>query len=229
MKTQEFLTTKQKIVHKALQDYYFRFGKTPTLQALKDFLAKNYNLQLKSLKSVYQYINTLKSKGVIGKTRGVNSIKLNPFGMKNFTHIPVISAVNAGTPSYELQEHALGYLKVSKKLLPHKNPENLFSMEVVGDSMNLKNINSGDYIIFSPFTERPRDGDIVVANIDGNLTIKEFQQLDKNIIGLFPRTTNPQHKPIFLSRADNAVIVGKITTILKSPYFKSREKIAKMN
>ena len=218
------LTIKQKLVYKAIQDYHFRFGKTPTLMALKDFLSKNYNLPLKSLKSVYQYVNSLKQKGLIKKTRGGNSIKLNLSEVSNFVHIPILGSVNAGTPAYELQEHALGYLKVSKKLLSEKNYERLFSMEVSGDSMNLKNIYNSDHIIFEPLKDNPRDGDIVVANIDGNLTIKEFQMIDKNIIGLFPKSSNPEHKPIFLSKSDNLIIIGKVKTILKSPYFKQKPK-----
>ncbi len=215
----ELLTKKQKIVLKAIKDFHFRFGEMPTLRGLKEFLAENYNLSFKSLRSIYQYLEKLEKKGLIKRGHGPREIKLMNLKKSKFVHIPVYGWVNAGEPSYLPQEAIEGYLKISKSLLPTKN-KNLFAIEVVGDSMNLakvkgKKIEDRDYAVVNPDDREFINGEIVVANVDGALTVKEFRWIDKNTIGLFPKSTNKEHKPIYLTKEGDFLIIGKVVDIFK--------------
>jgi len=215
----EVLTPKQKIVLKAIKDYHFRYGKMPTLRELKDFLAQNYNLTFKSLRSVFQYLEKLEKKGLIKRGQGPREIKLLDLKEVNFWHIPIYGWINAGDACCFPQEAIEGYLKISKNLLLVKN-KNLFAIEVVGDSMNLakvrgKSIEEGDYLLVNPDDKNFVNGDIVVVNVDGALTVKEFRWIDKNTIGLFPRSTNKEHKPIYLTKKDDFLIIGKVVDVYK--------------
>ena len=90
----------------------------------------------------------------------------------------------------------------------------------MGDSMNLakvkgKNITDGSYAVIKQNDKDFATKDIVAANIDGTLTLKELRKLDKKTIGLFPNSTNQEHKPIYLSKRDDFLIIGKATDIYK--------------
>lgn len=213
------LTSKQGIVLKALEDFHFKYGNMPTLRGLKEFLAKNYSLNFKSLRSVYQHLESLEKKGLIHRGQGPREIKLIDLKRKNFWHIPIYGWVNAGTPCFLPQEAIEGYLRISKNLLSTRNKD-LFAIEVIGDSMNLgkignKKIEDGNYAIVNPNYKAFEQGDIVVAVIDGALTIKELRWIDKKTIGLFSQSTNKEHKPIYLTKSDDFLIVGKVVNIYK--------------
>lgn len=216
---EELLTHNQRIVLKAIKDFHFRYGKMPTLRELKDFLAQNYNLTFKSLRSVYLYLKKLESKGLIKRGKKAREIKILDLKETIFWHIPIYGWVNAGDACCFPQEAVEGYLKISKNLLPVKS-KNLFAIEVIGDSMNLatirgKNIEDGDFVLVNPEDKDFRNGDIVVVNIDGALTVKEFKKIDEHTIGLFPRSSNNEHNPIYLTESDNFLIIGKVVEVFK--------------
>jgi len=216
---EELLTHNQRIVLKAIKDFHFRYGKMPTLRELKDFLAQNYSLTFSSLRSIYLYLKKLENKGLIKRGKGAREIKILDLKETNFWHIPIYGWVNAGDACCFPREAVEGYLRVSKKLLPVKN-KHLFAIEVIGDSMNLatiggKNIEDGDFVLVNPEDKDFRSGDIVVANIDGALTVKEFKRIDEHTIGLFPRSSNNEHNPIYLTESDNFLIIGKVVEVFK--------------
>ncbi len=58
-------------------------------------------------------------------------------------------------------------------------------------------------------------GDKVLVVIDGLATVKTYRTLDGKNIVLMPESTDPKHKPIFLTDEDNFVINGKVIDVLK--------------
>ncbi len=213
------LTSKQQTILKALKDFFAGHNQMPTLRELKRFLSEKYEIDFKSLRSIHQYLQSLEKKGFIHRGHGAREIKLLDTRQRNFCSIPIFGWVNAGAPSFLPQEAVEGYLKIAKTLLPKKN-NNLFAIKVVGDSMNLakikkKVVESGNYVIINRDDKNFQDKDIAVANIDGALTLKEFRIIDKNTLGLFPKSTNAEHKPIYLSKADDFLIIGKVFDVFK--------------
>jgi SOS-response transcriptional repressor LexA len=107
------------------------------------------------------------------------------------------------------------FLQLSKSLFHKAEPEKLFAVKALGDSMNKDGINDGDYVIFEK-TDEPveMEGKIVVAVINGMATIKRYKNMGKEIIGLFPHSTNDTHHPIYLSEADAIFVAGIFRKVL---------------
>jgi repressor LexA len=75
-------------------------------------------------------------------------------------------------------------------------PHRYFVLRVKGDSMNKKGIQSGNLVLVRQQPDAD-NGQVVVALIDGEATIKELHKSEGAII-LMPRSSNPNHRPIVL-------------------------------
>ena len=71
-----------------------------------------------------------------------------------------------------------------------------FFLRADGDSMNEKGIEDGDLVLIEQ-TNIAESGKVVVALINDEATLKEFQTREGNVF-LIPHSTNPRHKPIIL-------------------------------
>ncbi|OPZ63120.1 MAG: LexA repressor [Candidatus Aerophobetes bacterium ADurb.Bin490] len=76
--------------------------------------------------------------------------------------------------------------------------------------MNLAGINDGDAVLIRQ-QDTARNKDIVVALIDDEATIKEFNKSGDMVL-LKPKSTNPKHKPIILT--DDFMIQGIVVTTI---------------
>ena len=85
--------------------------------------------------------------------------------------VPILGLVEAGIPSLA-DEEVLDTLSIEEYLIPKK--EKTFILEVKGDSMIEAHIDEGDLVI-AERTETAKDGDIVVAEVDGAWTLKYFK------------------------------------------------------
>jgi len=213
----KILTPKQKIVLQAIKKFFSENGRMPTIRELKQENAK-LGLKFKSLRSVFLYLNALEEKGFIKRASKKRGIELKDCAKKNFINVPVLGMANAGSPTFFAEENIEGYLKVSKALL--KNRE-VFAIRVFGDSMNLAEINGkkieeDDLILVDNQVKDFKNGDKVLTVIDGLATIKVFKKISKKMIGLFPKSTNKKHQPIYLAPADDFIINGKVIDVLST-------------
>jgi SOS-response transcriptional repressor LexA len=116
---------------------------------------------------------------------------------------------------------AENYLQLSRNLFAKAKPKNLFAVKALGDSMDKLKINDGDYVVFEK-CETPNqfvlEGKIVVAVINGLATIKVFKKVEKDVIGLFPYSTNKVHQPIFIHKSDSILIAGVFQKVLPVKY-----------
>lgn len=91
-----------------------------------------------------------------------------------------------------------------------KHPVSTFYLSVEGDSMVGAGIVHGDIVAVDK-SLTPRTGDIVVAAVDGDFTLKHLKrQGDK--AWLVP--ANPDYQPIALHEAVDAVIWGVVTFVI---------------
>jgi len=91
--------------------------------------------------------------------------------------------------------------------------QGLFILKVVGDSMIGVGIFPGDWVVVRELYEKPRDGDIVAALIDGaevEGTVKTYRKVERRV-WLMPQ--NPAYTPI---PGDKAIIRGKVVAVLRS-------------
>ena len=86
--------------------------------------------------------------------------------------------------------------------------------------MNKANINGdslkeGDLAIIDSEYKTPRNGDYVLSIIDGMANLKKFEQDTKTRdVKLVSESTNPKHKPIYISSED-FMVNGKVIAVVK--------------
>lgn len=131
-----------------------------------------------------------------------------------FLPIPILEgSVPAGFPS-----PAGDYLEPTINLedFVTDHPNATYCVKVTGDSMNGIGISSGDMLIIDKALGAV-SGDIVVAVLNGDFTVKEFQK-SGTTISLIPH--NPKFKKIIISEGDHLEIWGVVTVAIKD--FKKR-------
>ncbi len=121
--------------------------------------------------------------------------------------IPLVGTVACGTPVLA-EENIEGMIPVSTKLA--KSPHRYFLLKAEGDSMNEKGVNGGDLVLVRQQLTAD-NGDMIVALVDDEATIKEFYRLGDMIV-LKPISTNKQHKPIILTK--DFQIQGVVVTVI---------------
>lgn len=117
---------------------------------------------------------------------------------------PVSAAVSAGFPSPS-QDHYRGPIDLNENLILDRT--STFILKVAGDSMTGAGIYDGDQILVDR-SIHPGIGDVVVAIIDGDLTLK---RLARSSGGLILRAENPAFRSIPVEGEMELVIWGVVT------------------
>jgi repressor LexA len=111
--------------------------------------------------------------------------------------IPVLGRVAAGSPILA-DEHAEATVRVDSFFLGNNPKDRIFALRVSGESMVDAGILDGDYIFVKKQLEA-RAGDIVVAMIDGEATVKRFQPAGDEVRFV---AENRTMAPIVVKRSD---------------------------
>ena len=95
-----------------------------------------------------------------------------------------------------------------------KHPAATFYAKAMGDSMIEAGIEPGDILVIDRALD-PRNGDIVVAHINGEFTVKylDISKKDKGIVCLVPGNTN--YETIILKDGDELNIWGVVANVIK--------------
>jgi DNA polymerase V len=130
--------------------------------------------------------------------------------------LPLMSAeVRAGFPS-PAESHIESTLDLNELLIQHKAAT--FFCRVSGHSMRDAGIHDRDLIVIDRSLE-PRNGDIVVAAVEGELTVKYFR---RNANGIVLEAANAQFKPIHIRDGEElivwGVVVGVVRSLVLGPY-----------
>lgn len=161
-----------------LISFYQSKRRMPTyaeMMQLFDFKSKN---------AVYRVVTKLIAAGIVTKDK---LGKLIP--STSFDEIPLVGFVKAGLPAPG--ELLTDTLNIEDYLVPKKEKTYLF--EVDGDSMIEEHIADGD-IVIAERTNTAKDGDIVIAQVDGEFTMK-FLRSKNGTLWLEP--ANKNYKPIY--------------------------------
>lgn len=128
-------------------------------------------LNIKSTSTVHRYLAELEEEGLIDRSRNKrHAIVLTG---DNKTDVPILGNVAAGRPITAI-EHIEGYIAYSG----FKGSANdLFALNVNGDSMIDCGILDGDLVVVRK-TPVARNGQLVVAMVDGEATVKRFYKED---------------------------------------------------
>ncbi len=158
---------------------------------------------LRSTSSVQYNLNILEEAGLIKRDANLKRTIRLAGGAENIRHVPVIGTVTAGVPILATQQIE-EYVAISGV-----TGETLFALHVKGDSMMNAGILNGDIVIVNQ-TPVAENGEIVVALIDDEATVKRFYK-ENNHIRLQPE--NDKYQPIIV---DDCTILGKVITLIRS-------------
>lgn len=139
----------------------------------------------KSKNAVYKLINKLVADEILDKD---SNGKLTP--MKIFGEVPILGLVEAGIPT-TVDPNTLDTISLDEYLI--KDKSSTYILEVKGDSMIDEGIREGDYVIVERRGD-PKDGDIVIAEVDGGWTMKYFKK--KGAI-VYLKPANKNYSPIY--------------------------------
>ncbi len=109
--------------------------------------------------------------------------------------VPLVGAAPCGAPLLA-EENIETTLSVSIKLA--RPPHQYFILRALGDSMNLAGIENENLVLVRQ-QEYANEGDIVVALIDDEATIKELHYMG-DLVMLKPVSKNKKHKPIIVTK-----------------------------
>jgi repressor LexA len=194
------LTTRQQQVFDYISTSVAEAGMPPT----RVEIARQFGFR--SINAAEQHLRALARKGVIdlmaGTSRGIR--------VKRPSGLPVVGQVAAGSPLLA-EEHLLGNQPVSGALF---KPKADYLLRVSGLSMRDAGILDGDLLAVHA-TSKAGNGDLVVARIDGEVTVKRFQRKGSKVTLL---AANPDFAPLEVdTRKQDFVIeglgVGVIRTI----------------
>jgi len=121
--------------------------------------------------------------------------------------VPLLGSIAAGLPSLA-EERYEGVVRISTKLA--KPGKKYFILRADGDSMNKAGIEDGDLMLMrQEVTAKP--GDIVVALIDDEATVKFFEREGDHYV-LRPKSRSTKHKAILVHA--NLRIQGVFVTVI---------------
>jgi repressor LexA len=163
--------------------------------------------------TVFYLLKALEQKGYLRRgDRGARSLIVETRqgrrrgSASGFAEIPVVGCIAAGQP-IEAIEHDCGSVPVKKDLLRGCDA---YALRVEGDSMVKAGILDGDYVIIRK-QETAEDGDIVVALIEDEATLKRFYR-EPNGVRLEP--ANPRMNSVRVS-SDEFKIQGKVIGVTR--------------
>lgn len=153
-----------------------------------------------SRNAAHKHVQALLADGLLEQTTGRSRGLRLPGGMADLLPLAVLGRVAAGQPlgaDIGLDQQ----LWLDRRLF---SPTPDYLLKVQGDSMQDDGILDGDLVGVQRSADA-RDGQTVIARIDGELTIKRLQR-GRREIRLLPR--NPAHAPIVVQPGQDFAIEG---------------------
>ncbi len=194
----EKLNKTQKAVFNYIKDVIDNRGVAPSVREIGEAVG------LKSTSTVQYNLNALEKAGYIERDPNLKrTIRISSQGTKTY-HVPLVGTVTAGQPILAV-ESIEDYIPVPVK----SRDKELFALRVRGDSMINAAILEGDIVIIDK-TPVARNGDIVVALIEDEATVKRFYK-EKGHFRLQPENDN--YEPIIVN---NLSILGKVITVIRN-------------
>jgi repressor LexA len=203
------LTQRQKQVLDFLADFVESKGYSPSYEEIAQAL------QLASLATVHKHISALETKNYVRRSFNQSrSLEVAPKYLQEYRRqkqspkleVPLLGRIAAGVPveSFASQEK-LNFAD----FIGHSDT---YALEVRGDSMIDDHICSGDFVLVER-TDEVRDGEIVVALVDGTeTTLKRIYREGNGMVRLQPANSSMQ--PILVS-SSGLQLQGRVLAVLR--------------
>ena len=185
---------------KKILKFYREHKRMPAYVEIMDIVG------FRSKNAVYKLLNKLIDDGVVSKDSRGRLIPNRLIG-----EVPLLGLVEAGFPSVA-EESVLDTMSIDEYLINDK--DKTYLLEVKGDSMIDAGINEGDLVIAervgisdsdsNSSSREARDGDIVIAEVDGGWTMKYLRKKGSTV---FLEPANTKYKPIYPQESLNVAAI----------------------
>jgi repressor LexA len=184
-------------VERKISEFFLRNRRMPTYSEMTALLG------VRSKSVVHFWVKKLLGEGALEKdSKGF----LRP--LRPAFPLPLVGEIQAGFPS-PAEEELRDLISLDEYLITR--PESSFLLKVSGDSMAGAGIMPGDLVIVEKGRE-PQSGDIILAQVDGEWTMKYFSKRGGRII---LEAANEKYPPI---RPKEELRVGGVITAVIRKY-----------
>lgn len=202
------LTARQKEIFEYIKVQTNQFKRPPTVREI----AVHFNIS--STNGVRSILAALIKKGYIHRSsrtsRGIEILEEEKQEDTNLVEIPILGRVAAGQPILAVQ-NLEGTITVDRDFIASR--KDVFALRVKGDSMVNAGILNGD-LVFAKHQTTAERGEIIVAQIDNEATVKYFHPNPKgDHIEL--RAANPKYQPIVVTPERAFSIAGKVIGVMR--------------
>jgi repressor LexA len=228
-KAQKGLGDKHKSILEVLERYNQEFGYPPSIREICT------EADISSTSVANYYLDRLEKLGYIERdrrvSRGLRLLKsFNEMGevveaatqfvkdaIEELLRIPIVGSIVASEP-VPVPESTFAYqpesmIDVARSLLP-RSADELFALEVSGDSMIDAMVNDGDIVIMQPPQDTVKNGDMVAIWLnDRDETTLKYFYLENGRVRLQP--ANPTMDPIFIEDPSTVDIQGKVVMVVR--------------
>lgn len=205
----QMLNDRAREINTFIQRFRRENGSAPTIREI------GQQFGISSTNGVRYYLNLLEKAGYITRTGGISrgigpSTEAAHMGSDHGSNlgIPVLGRVAAGQPIVA-EENWSGSLELTGMF---GQTENLFALQVRGDSMIDAGILQGDYVIVQK-QDTARAGEIVVGLLEEEATVKYYQPR-KGHLELVP--ANEKYEPIVVDADTDFRILGTVRGVVRS-------------
>ena len=218
------LGERHKNILKFLERFQIENGFPPSIRQIGE------NTNISSTSVVNYYLNQLEEMSFIEResnvSRGIRLLRTLEGNLVSATQtisdlfsVPVIGRIVAGEPvpvpssDFNYYDQETG-IEIARSLLsPREKTEELFALEVEGDSMIDAMVNDGDIVVMRP-VNRAENGEMVAVWLsDRDETTLKYFYNENGKIRLQP--ANPMMKPIIIDNPAQVQVQGKVVLVIR--------------
>lgn len=178
-----------------IESFYQREKRMPTYSEMMKLFG------LKSKNAIFKIVNKMIDAGMVAKDHLGRLVPTRSFG-----EIPMLGLVKAGFPS-DAEETILDTMSLEDLLIGKK--ELTYMLEVDGESMIEAHIQKGDTVLVEK-TNQAKDGEIVIAEVDGEFTMKYFKTKNGKV---WLEPANKNFKNIYPTQSLN--VIAKVKAVIR--------------
>ena len=204
------LTARQEEIYEYIKKYSKENRMPPTVREIGN------HFEISSTNGVRSILAALIKKGYLNRaprlSRGIEIVDTDGSAAEtapsNTIEIPIVGRVAAGTPILAVQ-NLEGTVTIDRDFLACRS--DVFALRVKGDSMINAGIFDGD-LIFARQQKSAERGEIIVAQVDNEATVKHYQPLADHIE---LRPANPKYRPIIVNKGKDFSIAGRVIGVMR--------------
>ncbi len=201
------LTARQEEILEYIKKYSKENRMPPTVREIGN------HFEISSTNGVRSILAALIKKGYINRSprlsRGIEILDNGKAeAVSNTIEIPIVGRVAAGTPILAVQ-NLEGTVTIDRDFLACRT--DVFALRVKGDSMINAGIFDGD-LIFARQQKTADRGEIIVAQVDNEATVKYYHPADDRIE---LRPANPNYRPIIVKNDKEFSIAGRVIGVMR--------------